>query len=72
MSKANPLEDKSKTELEKMEKEKKKIRSEHMRHANRLAKEIAAIKREIENKELKEQIAALKKQSGAAKPAPKK
>lgn len=72
MSKANPLADKSKAELQKMEKEKTETRKEHMRHANRLAKEIAAIKRELENKEQAEKIKQLEAELKAAKPAAKK
>lgn len=72
MSKANPLEAKTVEELEKMKKDKDETRLDHLKHANKLAKEIAAIEREIENRELKAKIAELEKQAAAAKATAKK
>lgn len=72
MSKANPLVDKTLAQLRKMEKDKTASRKKHQAAATKLGKEIAAIKREIENAELKEKIAELEKAAASKAPAAKK
>ena len=72
MSKANPLEAKTLAQLEKMAKDKKESRAKHQKSVTKLAKEIAAIEREITIRNLTKENDELKKQTAAKAPAAKK